>query len=384
MKNLKSPLGVIGILYIVFGLVMNIWMFVGAWWPTYLYFISIGIGIFLLLINGLTKRLPKFKIWQTLIGISPVVAFYIFIQVTKASDDVFIIPADFKGTMVVIYGQDDGEKKEFENGKRLYRIPHNGILKTQFELKGETAHFGEYYFLIDDDNRLKIESFPYNQPFPDSTKIYVHNWQLGSASDSDGNKFKYQQVTIGAKIDSFETDIFQLIEIESQSLTNSHIKVEETQKVLNTTEQIETSKCTRTITDFLILKRKDLQIGLFAKIDSIRKVQYPDNDQETSIMVDLTAEYLTRFLNDLDSDSLTKIQRFEKEYHFSIAPKGFTDPADCKDKIAVSLDEKDCSFRLNIYNTFLVEPNWCTESMVVYGFKIKNNRIIDFWRQEAG
>jgi len=211
MKNLKTPLGIIGLLYIVFGLVMNMWMFVGAWWPTYLYFISIGIGIFLLLINGLTKRLPKFKIWQTLIGISPVVAFYIFIQVNKASDDVFTIPANYKGTIAVIYGQDNGGEKEYENGKRLYRIPKNGVLKTQFELKGETANFGDYYYLTDKGQRIRIESFPYDQPFPDSTKIYVHNWQLGSASDSDGNKFKYQQATIGTKTDSFETDIFKIL-----------------------------------------------------------------------------------------------------------------------------------------------------------------------------
>jgi len=179
-------------------------------------------------------------------------------------------------------------------------------------------------------------------------------------------------------------NVSEPIETESQSLADSANEVEETQKADNAIEQIETSKCSGTITDFLKLENQDLQSDFIAKIDSIRKVQYPDNDQETSIMVDLTAEYLTRFLNDIDSDSLTKNQRFETEYHFNVAPEGFTDPEDCKDKIAVSLDEEDCSFRLNIYNTFLVEPNWCTESMVVYGFKLRNDKIIDFWRQEAG
>lgn len=178
--------------------------------------------------------------------------------------------------------------------------------------------------------------------------------------------------------------VSETIETESQSITDSIIKVDQPQKAENETVQIEINKCSGTITDFLKLKNNELRLDLLAKIDSIRKVQYPDNDQESSIMIDLTAEYLSRFLSDIDSDSLTKNQRFEKEYHFDIAPKGFTDPADCKDKIAVSLDKEDCSFRLNIFNTFLVEPNWCTESMVVYGFKIKNNRIIDFWRQEAG
>lgn len=189
---------------------------------------------------------------------------------------------------------------------------------------------------------------------------------------------------IGCSNSNDNGKVTETIETDSQSLTDSTIEVEETQTANNEIEQIESSKCSGTISDFLKLNQQDLQTDLFVKIDSIRKIQYPENDQETSIMVDLTAEYLTRFLNDIDADSLTKNQQFEKEYHFNIAPEGFTDPTDCKDKIAVSFDDKDCSFRLNIYNTFLVEPNWCTESIVVYGFKIKNSRIIDSWRQEAG
>ena len=148
--------------------------------------------------------------------------------------------------------------------------------------------------------------------------------------------------------------------------------------------QIESIDCSGTISDFLKLNDKELQLDFFSNLDSIRKVQYPDNDQDTLIMVDLTPEYLTMFLTDINSNSLMVNNQFEKEYHFDIAPKDYTDPEICKDKIAVSFDDKSCSFRLHIYNTFLVEPDWCTESMVVYGFKIENDKITDFWRQEAG
>jgi len=81
---------------------MNIWMFVDAWWPTYLYFIAMGIGIFFLLINGLTKRIPSFKLWQTIMGISPIIVFYVFIHANMASEDIFIIQENFKGTIAVI------------------------------------------------------------------------------------------------------------------------------------------------------------------------------------------------------------------------------------------------------------------------------------------
>lgn len=162
------------------------------------------------------------------------------------------------------------------------------------------------------------------------------------------------------------------------------LREEYEKSIAKVSEQNDSTSCTGKNIDFMKLKNKKVQADFFSKLDSIRRVQYPDNNQETSIMVDLTPEYLIKFLKDIDSDSLIRNNQFEKEYHFNIAPKDYTDPEFCKDKIAVSFDVENCSFRLNVYNTFLVEPDWCTESMVLYGFKIKNDKIVDFWRQEAG
>ena len=212
MKKTKTPLGIIGIIYIVIGIILNIIMFVGKWWPTYLFFILIGIGFFFLLLNRLFKKLRNYKLLQIIIGISPLIIFGIFLQMNKSSEDIFLIKNDFRGTIVIIYGQKDGAEKEFENKKRIYRIPKNGILKTQFELKGNKASFGEYYYELNEKMRIKIEQFSFDKPFPDSTKTYVHSWLLGNAQKSGGNEFTYQQVTIGSKKDNFEKDIFKIIE----------------------------------------------------------------------------------------------------------------------------------------------------------------------------
>lgn len=148
--------------------------------------------------------------------------------------------------------------------------------------------------------------------------------------------------------------------------------------------KVVSGSCFQKPSDFLTLKNKEIQSTFFYKLDSTRKVQYPENDQEISMMVDLTPEYLNKFIADINLDTLLVNKRFGKEYHFNISPNGYSDPKRCKDKIEVIFDEKQCTFRLNIYNTFLVEPNWCTESMVVYGFSILNGKIVDFGRQEAG
>ena len=54
--------------------------------------------------------------------------------------------------------------------------------------------------------------------------------------------------------------------------------------------------------DFLQLKDSSLQDQLFIKIDSILKVQYPNNDKE-NIMVDLNKKWLDKFLNSINTDT---------------------------------------------------------------------------------
>ena len=93
--------------------------------------------------------------------------------------------------------------------------------------------------------------------------------------------------------------------------------------------------------DLLLLKNEKMSTQLFNKIDSVRSFQYPNNDQEVNISVDLTKEYLKKFLDDIDKDILSKTGRDEKEYHFNVAPKGFSDPKICMDKISVEFSSTD-------------------------------------------
>lgn len=142
--------------------------------------------------------------------------------------------------------------------------------------------------------------------------------------------------------------------------------------------------CSQNMLDFFNLKNKELQAEFFSKLDSIKKEQYPEFNQEITILNDITPKYLNAFLKDIDKDSFLKNKQFVKEYHFNIAPDGFTDPKVCSDKIEVVYDEQACSFRLVVYHTFLVDVGWCVESTISYGFSIQENTIVYIWRQEAG
>ncbi len=105
----------------------------------------------------------------------------------------------------------------------------------------------------------------------------------------------------------------------------------------------------------------------------MRRVQYPEGDQDTTHSVDLPRSMLPEFLNNLDYDELSAAGVAEMEFQFHIAPKGYADPPTCKDKVSVRFFPDRCYFRLVVSNNFLVPPNWCHGAQVVYGFTIASS-----------
>ena len=49
-----------------------------------------------------------------------------------AEDSIYLIPDGYEGPVFVIFDQPAGNPEKYENGDRVYEIPSNGILRTQF------------------------------------------------------------------------------------------------------------------------------------------------------------------------------------------------------------------------------------------------------------
>ena len=87
MTNLKTPLGLFAISYLIYGIVMNIRMFTEQMWPTYLFFISMIIGILFLFLNKPTKQLKNYKFWQIIIGLIPITFFFVYMQIVNSNSE---------------------------------------------------------------------------------------------------------------------------------------------------------------------------------------------------------------------------------------------------------------------------------------------------------
>lgn len=135
MKNLTTPLGLFGLAYLIYGLVMNIRMFTEQMWPTYLFFISMGIGIFFLTINKLTKRLPSYRLWQIIIGLLPVTAFYVHIKVWNQS-----YPNEIVENIETI------DKSSYQNGDIIFQTSMSSQSQAiQLATNSKYSHMGIIY-----------------------------------------------------------------------------------------------------------------------------------------------------------------------------------------------------------------------------------------------
>ncbi len=94
-----------------------------------------------------------------------------------AEPEDYLIPNDYKGRVCIIFNRNQGAPTKYENGRRVYQIPDNGILLTQF--KDEYGLIDHHYYHIDKSGKrtaLKIYTYSYN---PDGTT----KWKIENARE---------------------------------------------------------------------------------------------------------------------------------------------------------------------------------------------------------
>jgi hypothetical protein len=182
MKNLKEPLILFGIAYIIYGIVMNIRMFTEQMWPTYLFFISIVIGIILLLLNRPTRKLKHHKIWQIVIGLIPITFFFIYMQIVNANNEFDIKTENSIETKTSYFGQgiwinekDSLAGIEIKNGKWIMFYKGTEIDPSdiyEFTVTSELPKYantelksGEFLILTNELDTLNYEILEYDKEF---------------------------------------------------------------------------------------------------------------------------------------------------------------------------------------------------------------------------
>ena len=85
----------------------------------------------------------------------------LLLSCNRVEDEIFILPKNYTGYILVIYNQPlSGAEVQYKRGKRVYEIPSNGILKTQFSNESGLRSFSEFYY-----EKISLENkIPYVLP----------------------------------------------------------------------------------------------------------------------------------------------------------------------------------------------------------------------------
>lgn len=117
----------------------------------------------------------------------------------KKEEEIYVLPENYIGYVIVIYEQENGVEKKYEGDKRVYEIPQSGILKTQFKGNYGWSNFPEFYY-----ESIKVENkIPYEYDFEKipMNRVVCFGGTTGTANkDFEGNNVvKYRKQYIGNK-----------------------------------------------------------------------------------------------------------------------------------------------------------------------------------------
>ncbi len=114
----------------------------------------------------------------------------------QGEDSIRLIPEGYQGAVLIIFNQEDGAPKEYEEGKRVYRIPENGVLKTQFKPNyGIQNH--QFFYLNNKGERTEI-------PF-----VVINSKEEAKEIDSN-SMHAYFEKTLG-KVERYDPDTKELL-----------------------------------------------------------------------------------------------------------------------------------------------------------------------------
>jgi hypothetical protein len=126
--------------------------------------------------------------------------------------ELFLIPKGYSGRIDIIYNQTNGQQRQYENKRRVYNIPNNGILLTQFN-----DNYGsidqEYYYVDSLGNRQPLKIFTNSvgknseRKSNDKDSMFAGIFNQGTMGVYGNMKFAYQEFIVSSyeKIDSFNS-----------------------------------------------------------------------------------------------------------------------------------------------------------------------------------
>ncbi len=108
-------------------------------------------------------------------------------------NSIFMLPKEYRGTVIVIFDMEGGSKEEYINNERVYRIPQNGILETKFKSDKGYGLMPRFYISKSDGVLSEAKEIPYI--FGEKWKDTIYNGQVVVSSMEFGKTVSNSYMT---------------------------------------------------------------------------------------------------------------------------------------------------------------------------------------------
>lgn len=138
----------------------------------------------------------------------------------RAEPETYLIPSNLIGEVNILFNKTEGAAKVYEDNRRVYKIPYDGILVTQF--KGTDGFEDRQYYSIDENGRrMPLDIFRYEYSKDGATKWVVSDknkkgifldgisGQYGNTDDAKAAQFEAFFVSSYNSLDSFFTNQYK-------------------------------------------------------------------------------------------------------------------------------------------------------------------------------
>ena len=116
---------------------------------------------------------------------------------STGEEEVYVLPKNYVGVVYVIFNQKTGEQPKYEAGKRVYEIPPNGILKTQFGFNEGWHGIPEYYYA--DGKSMKSLFYQIENRDIKADTLQVCCIQNGKSYKVTNEAVRYERFFVGTK-----------------------------------------------------------------------------------------------------------------------------------------------------------------------------------------
>lgn len=109
--------------------------------------------------------------------------------------EVIVVPTNYKGYIIIIYNQIGKSKRAYYKGSRLYRVPSNGILKTDFPNNYGYIDIPQFYYgSIASNNLIPFFANPKNS---EAEAVFASGGSMGKAYINNDQYIEFQAFYIG-------------------------------------------------------------------------------------------------------------------------------------------------------------------------------------------